>query len=409
MDAVRRSDLRTIPFSLPRGSEFEDRRWSRRRRDRVHRRARHSRRGKRRSLGGASRALCLRRPYSHHGKRVLDIGCGTGYGCAELAPVQLAMAGHRHRRRCDLLRARALSAPRTYAFLQASATALPFAAAILRPRSPHSKSSNISPTGAVCLPRPAACCIPTASSSSRRRTSSTTPSRVRKKGRIRFTYTNSNLRNSAMRYPEFFPHVTHAAPESPGVVRFLSRNAAFPPHRSASSTARAARRRRRISSSAVCAIAAVPELRTFLYVPRASNVLREREQHIHLLERRARANQAMAGTAQSTTDGNCWKLHAVANASNSKSTIDGRCSSKRIGRRPRQRVEPTSGRTETEQAAATDVVARYSRKGCRAGRRESSEDHLGPRHRRRLSTQLASRRHRARRSRPACSIPPKPR
>lgn len=35
---------------------------------------------------------------------------------------------------------------------------------------------------------------------------------------------------------------------------------------------------------AVCASDAAPELRSFLYVPRAANILREREQHIHLLE-----------------------------------------------------------------------------------------------------------------------------
>lgn len=34
----------------------------------------------------------------------------------------------------------------------------------------------------------------------------------------------------------------------------------------------------------ICSVEVEPDLRTFLYVPRASNILREREQHIHLLE-----------------------------------------------------------------------------------------------------------------------------
>ena len=53
----------------------------------------------------------------------------------------------------------------------------------------------------------------------------------------------------------------------------------------------------------MCAIECAPEIRTFLYVPRASNLLREREQHIELLQAELRQtkdwlNQVIADRGQ---------------------------------------------------------------------------------------------------------------
>ncbi len=61
------------------------------------------------------------------GDRVLDAGCGTGYGCAQLAPRASLVAG------IDIASdaieyARQHSAPQNVRYTQASATAIPFAA-----------------------------------------------------------------------------------------------------------------------------------------------------------------------------------------------------------------------------------------------------------------------------------------
>ena len=67
-------------------------------------------------------------PHISLGGRVLDAGCGTGYGCAELAPRAELVAG------IDVASdavayAREHCSPANVRFAQASATAFPFAAA----------------------------------------------------------------------------------------------------------------------------------------------------------------------------------------------------------------------------------------------------------------------------------------
>ena len=155
----------------------------------------------------------------------------------------------------------------------------------LRSRSPRSKSSNIWPTGATYSAKRGACLHPGGSFWSRRPTDCITPNRAPTTDRIRFTFTNSNSRNFEAALGEYFPHVA---------ILFQNRVEAFafhdhtqsPRRRGCASTWLHANRRTRNSSSRVCSSRGHrPTSTRFVYVPRASNLLREREQHIHLLER----------------------------------------------------------------------------------------------------------------------------
>lgn len=53
---------------------------------------------------------------------------------------------------------------------------------------------------------------------------------------------------------------------------------------------------------AVCSNSALPESRPFVYLPKASNLLREREQHIHLLEDQLRSTQSWLAETQAERD-----------------------------------------------------------------------------------------------------------
>jgi len=53
---------------------------------------------------------------------------------------------------------------------------------------------------------------------------------------------------------------------------------------------------------ALCSKAALPGTRSFIYVPRAANLLREREQHIHLLQDQLRSTQSWLAETQQERD-----------------------------------------------------------------------------------------------------------
>ena len=54
------------------------------------------------------RALCLRRRFAS-GKRVLDVGCGSGYGSAELSRTAASVASYRCLDRSNTIRAHTFS------------------------------------------------------------------------------------------------------------------------------------------------------------------------------------------------------------------------------------------------------------------------------------------------------------
>ncbi len=81
---------------------------------------------------------------------------------------------------------------------------------------------------------------------------------------------------------EYFPSVSILLQNRLESFAFWPHQAVFP-RSTRASTAREARPPTLISLSRSAPTGPAPELRSFLYVPRASNLLRERERHIQLL------------------------------------------------------------------------------------------------------------------------------
>jgi ubiquinone/menaquinone biosynthesis C-methylase UbiE len=213
-------------------------------------------------------------------KRVLDAGCGTGYGCAELAPQADLVTG------IDVASdaiayARAHSTRPNIRYAQGSATAIPFAAHSFHLVTAFEVIEHLTDWRALLA-------------EGRRVLDSdglllvSTPNRL--------YYAESRVLDGPNPYhvhefeyqefqtalQEFFPHVQ---------ILFQNRLEAFAFHSESIQPPIEVR----VGAShhapdqahfflGACSVRPLPDLRTFLYVPRAVNLLREREHHIRLLE-----------------------------------------------------------------------------------------------------------------------------
>lgn len=215
------------------------------------------------------------------GCRALDAGCGTGYGVTELAGSAAWVVGvDIASEAIDYARAHA-NHPNT-AYLQASATALPFSAGAFNLLTAFEVIEHLAswrdllsearrvlaPGGLFLVSTPNRLYY-----ADSRRLDGPNPYHVHE---FEFEEFDSALR-------EFFPHVA---------ILFQNRVEAFAFHGHTQSPRVEARLDVATHEPAnahffigVCANEALPDLHTFLYVPRAANVLREREQHIRLLDR----------------------------------------------------------------------------------------------------------------------------
>jgi len=212
------------------------------------------------------------------GRRVLDLGCGTGYGTAELARVASAAVG------VDLAPDAIGYAEQhfpTARFLQGSATAVPFPPASfdlvtafeviehLRDwRALLAEAHRLlEPTGLLIVSTP-----------NKRYYAE---SRA-KSGPNPFHEHEFEFREFRTALTEFFPHVQ---------ILFQDRVEAFAFY-DGTSTERTEADLAHPSGDpetanffiGICSCAPLPELASFLYAPRAANLLREREEHIRLLE-----------------------------------------------------------------------------------------------------------------------------
>jgi ubiquinone/menaquinone biosynthesis C-methylase UbiE len=220
-----------------------------------------------------------------HGRRVLDSGCGTGYGTNELAGELAASA--KWVVGADIA-PEATEYARTHAtqantrFIQASATALPFPKGsfdlvttfeviehLVSWRDLLSEARRILAPGGVFLV--------------------STPNRLyyadsrRLDGPNPYHVHEFEFEEFQAALKEFFPHVA---------ILFQNRVEAFAFHSQTQSSTVEVRLDTATDEPTnahffigVCSDAPLPDLQTFLYVPRAANVLREREQHIRLLDR----------------------------------------------------------------------------------------------------------------------------
>jgi SAM-dependent methyltransferase len=212
------------------------------------------------------------------GKRVLDAGCGTGYGAAELSRTAIAVTG------IDVA-AEAIQYARTtftkVQFVQASVTAMPFAAGSFGLITAFEVIEHLKDWPALLKETRRVLC----------------PGGmflVSTPNRLYYAETRAREGPNPFHVREFaFDEFGAALGDVFSHVRVLLQNRAeslvfHEPNAAPGFDAR-------VDSSeslpedahfflAVCSDQALPDLTPFLYVPRAANILREREQHIRLLE-----------------------------------------------------------------------------------------------------------------------------
>jgi SAM-dependent methyltransferase len=214
------------------------------------------------------------------GRRILDAGCGTGYGVNELAGSAAAVVGA-DIAPAAIAYARAHSTKLNAVYLQASATAMPFANGafdlvtafeviehLADWRELLSEARRVlAPGGLFLVSTPNRLYY-----ADSRKLEGPNPYHVHE---FEFAEFGAALR-------EFFPQVS---------IRFQNHVEAFTfhgytqrPHVEVRVEAVTHEPANSHFFIGVCAKEALPDLPTFVYLPRAANLLREREQHIRLLD-----------------------------------------------------------------------------------------------------------------------------
>lgn len=283
------------------------------------------------------------------GKRALDIGCGTGYGVAELAQHARFVAG------LDVAAdaigyARAHYPVANAQFLQGAATKLPFADHSFNLITAFEVIEHLS-DWRDCL------------AEARRVLRPDGVFLVSTPNKLYYAESRAKEGPNPFHIHEFeFAEFRDALSEFFSSVAILLQNRieafAFCPHRVFPPVdARVDGAKGSPAEAhfflAVCAIAEPGELRSFLYVPRASNLLREREQHIHLLKSALEGvisdRQELIGLHMRQTDEleerNRWALHLEKDW---KLTLE--------------RVAELQEELQAEQRASAEVAANYARK-----------------------------------------------
>ncbi|HUQ92070.1 MAG TPA: methyltransferase domain-containing protein [Bryobacteraceae bacterium] len=227
------------------------------------------------------------------GKRVLDIACGTGYGSSELAKVAGAVTG------VDISSEAIAYAQQHFRhpnldFYTAPAEVLPFAdrtfdLIVAFEVIEHLTDSRILLTEARRLLTPTGQFIVSTPNrlyyEETRRSSGPNPYHVHE-------FEFEEYRNLLT---EFFPHVSLFLQNHTGTIVFQPHDSQGPAEvRMDNCETPGAEAHFFV---AVCSLATQVEFPTFVYVPTTANVLREREQHISLLERELKAKSEWLRTA----------------------------------------------------------------------------------------------------------------
>jgi ubiquinone/menaquinone biosynthesis C-methylase UbiE len=232
-----------------------------------------------------------------HGRRVLDMGCGAGYGTADLSRIASSSVG------VDIAPDAIAYAAEHFPnvrFLQCSATAVPFPPASFDLLTAFEVIEHLQDWRALLaealrvLEPNGIFIVSTPNKRYYAETRATSGPNPFHEHEFEFGEFRTAL-------SEFFPHVQ---------ILFQDRVEAFTFYDGTSSAPSAEAELARTSSDpetanffiGFCSCAPLPDLPGFLYVPRAANLLREREQHIRLLEREL--TQVRTWLDQTTADRN---------------------------------------------------------------------------------------------------------
>jgi SAM-dependent methyltransferase len=296
------------------------------------------------------------------GKRALDIGCGTGYGAAELA--KLASATFGIDVAADALTYAHFHYPAPH-FNQASAASLPFRNASFDIVTAFEVIEHLSDSRALLsearrvLTRDGVFLVSTPNKSYYAEARA-------KDGPNPFHTHEFEFEEFQAALGEFFPHVAIILQNWQGAVSFVPALIPAEPVAAQNHDLEATIASTQATPSeahfflAMCSINVPSEPRAFLYLPSASNLLREREHHIHLLESELEQSKQWLDDARWERDAmialqaaqkhqleesNRWAQHLEIQ---SKATLE--------------RIARVQEELHTAQARAADVAADYARK-----------------------------------------------
>lgn len=214
------------------------------------------------------------------GRRVLDIGSGAGYGAAELSHSARSITG------IDLAEDAVRYAREHYKlpnahFVQASATALPFRDQSFELATAFEVIEHLTDWPRLLAEARRVLCASGVFLVSTPNTLYYAESRARD-GPNPFHVHEFDFAEFREALTEYFPSVSILLQNRLESFSFCPNHASFPPIDARIDGTRGSPAEAHFFV-AVCANGPAPELRSFLYVPRASNLLREREHHIQLL------------------------------------------------------------------------------------------------------------------------------
>jgi SAM-dependent methyltransferase len=291
-----------------------------------------------------------------NGGRVLDAGCGAGYGCAELAPGASLVAG------IDIASdaisyARQHCAAPNVRYTQASATALPFAAASFELVTAFEVIEHLADWRGLL-------------SEARRVLDAEGVFLVSTPNRLYYAESRSldgpnpyhvhefEYQEFQDALNEFFPHVQILFQNHLEASAFHGDSVAQPVEVRVDASQHAPEEAHFFIG--VCASQRLPDIRTFLYVPRAANILREREHHIRLLE--GELTQSQRWLDQAIADHQ--KLHGLHQDLTRHLEEQNRWALQleRNWTEAQERIVQLQQELKTEQATSAAVVAAYNRK-----------------------------------------------